>query len=317
MLPTYRVPRGPFGVVLNANAGRFHPRLAEGARAIAGDDHVFLTESPEHAEEVLGRCLEREYRTIFAGGGDGTVIDAVNVLDRLGGLEAEGRAVGVLRLGTGNALARHLGSTEPLKDLADYADGVIHKELPLRMVTAEGTLFPFGGLGNDAAVLNDYNTLKSRYAETALAPVFSKLTGYVVAGLAVTVPRYLRRPNPTVTITNIGGTAWRASASGEEIGEHVGQGEVLYHGPCSMVGAATTPIIGYGVRMFPHAERRQGRFHLWGVRSVDQGISLLTGVPAGARRKDGSWPPDSVMGRAEAAFERFEKQREDKDKAKD
>jgi predicted ATP-dependent protease len=62
---------------------------------------------------------------------------------------------------------------------------------------------------------------------------------------------------------------------------------------------------------------RQGRFHLWGVRSVDQGISLLTGVPAGARRKDGSWPPDSVMGRAEAAFERFEKQREDKDKAKD
>lgn len=263
MLSSYRVPRGPFGVVLNANAGRFSRRLAESVKAAAGEDHVFLTESEDHAREVLGRCLEREYRTVFAGGGDGTVIDAVNTLAGLGAWPGEGGpAVGVLRMGTGNALARHLGCTDPVKDVSDYAAGVIHRETPIRMVEAEGSVFPFAGLGHDAAVLNDYVEMKRRYAETALAPVFSKLTGYLVAGLGVTVPRYLRRSNPTVTLYNLGDAAWRAAPNGEEIGPHIPRGAVLYRGPCSMLGASTSPILGYGVRFFPHAERRPGRFHL-------------------------------------------------------
>jgi len=62
---------------------------------------------------------------------------------------------------------------------------------------------------------------------------------------------------------------------------------------------------------------KEGRFHLWAVGTIDQGIALLTGLPAGKRRKDGSWPEESVMGRVEAAMKRYEKQREDKDKAKD
>lgn len=39
---------------------------------------------------------------------------------------------------------------------------------------------------------------------------------------------------------------------------------------------------------------RDGKFHVWGVQSVDQGIELLTGVPAGERRADGSYPPGTV-----------------------
>ena len=38
------------------------------------------------------------------------------------------------------------------------------------MVTSEGTLFPFGGLGNDAAVLNDYNTLKRKTQKIDVEP---------------------------------------------------------------------------------------------------------------------------------------------------
>jgi predicted ATP-dependent protease len=41
---------------------------------------------------------------------------------------------------------------------------------------------------------------------------------------------------------------------------------------------------------------RDGRFHVWAVRTVDEGIELLTGRRAGRRRADGSYPPDSVHG---------------------
>ncbi len=37
-----------------------------------------------------------------------------------------------------------------------------------------------------------------------------------------------------------------------------------------------------------------GRFHVWAVSDIDQGIELLTGVPAGERQEDGSWPQGTV-----------------------
>ena len=41
---------------------------------------------------------------------------------------------------------------------------------------------------------------------------------------------------------------------------------------------------------------RRGDFHVWAVRTVDDGIELLTGRRAGRRRADGSYPSDSVHG---------------------
>jgi len=40
-----------------------------------------------------------------------------------------------------------------------------------------------------------------------------------------------------------------------------------------------------------------GRFQIHAVDSIDAGIELLTGVPAGERRADGSYPPDSIYGK--------------------
>jgi predicted ATP-dependent protease len=39
---------------------------------------------------------------------------------------------------------------------------------------------------------------------------------------------------------------------------------------------------------------REGRFHIWSVASIEQGIELLTGKKAGARRKDGTYPKGSI-----------------------
>jgi lon-related putative ATP-dependent protease len=50
---------------------------------------------------------------------------------------------------------------------------------------------------------------------------------------------------------------------------------------------------------------RAGRFHVWAVRTVDEGIELLTGLPAGRRRRDGTYPPESVHGRVAARLESY------------
>jgi predicted ATP-dependent protease len=46
-----------------------------------------------------------------------------------------------------------------------------------------------------------------------------------------------------------------------------------------------------------------GRFHVYAVRTIDEGIELLTGVEAGTRAPDGSFPPGSVNGRVEARLQ--------------
>jgi predicted ATP-dependent protease len=34
----------------------------------------------------------------------------------------------------------------------------------------------------------------------------------------------------------------------------------------------------------------EGRFHVWGIDTIDQGMALLTGQPAGERGDDGTYP---------------------------
>ena len=39
-----------------------------------------------------------------------------------------------------------------------------------------------------------------------------------------------------------------------------------------------------------------GKFHIWAVTNIDEGIEILTGVPAGQQRTDGTFPAKSVNG---------------------
>ena len=37
-----------------------------------------------------------------------------------------------------------------------------------------------------------------------------------------------------------------------------------------------------------------GRFHIYAVKTIDEGIEILTGTEAGAKQPDGSYPEDSI-----------------------
>ena len=132
----------------------------------------------------------------------------------------------------------------------------------MHMCEAEGTLFPFAGIGIDAAVLNDYNEIKKRAQGQWWQGAAKGLTGYLLAGYLKTVPNYLRRPAHRVRITNLGRPAFKIAPNGREIGKAIPTGGVIYEGMASAVCCGSMPYYGYGMKMFPHATRRAGRFQL-------------------------------------------------------
>jgi len=96
-------------------------------------------------------------------------------------------------------------------------------------------------------------------------------------------------------------------------------GSVNQHGQIQPIGSVNEKIEGFyavckakgltgrqGV-IIPEANRQnlmlkpevvtaveEGHFHIWSVASIDQGIEILTGLPAGERRDDGTWPEGTV-----------------------
>jgi lon-related putative ATP-dependent protease len=56
---------------------------------------------------------------------------------------------------------------------------------------------------------------------------------------------------------------------------------------------------------------RQGQFSIHSVTTIDEGIEILTGIPAGQREKDGKFPKDSINGRVEARLRSFAMARHD------
>jgi predicted ATP-dependent protease len=44
---------------------------------------------------------------------------------------------------------------------------------------------------------------------------------------------------------------------------------------------------------------KSGQFNIWAITTIDQGMEVLTGFPAGKQRRDGTWTPHSINDRVQ------------------
>jgi predicted ATP-dependent protease len=49
----------------------------------------------------------------------------------------------------------------------------------------------------------------------------------------------------------------------------------------------------------------KGLFHIYPVKSIDEGIEILTGVPAGVRKEDGAFDEETVNALVDAELQRL------------
>ncbi|MBA2544617.1 MAG: hypothetical protein H0V17_33550, partial [Deltaproteobacteria bacterium] len=145
--------------IVNGNArgvrGRMRTKLER-----AGPGKVRFTTSLDQAREVIRQEIALGRDLIVLGGGDGTVVMGLTLIgEACRGTGRPEPAVGVLRLGSGNAIADTVGaSDDPAADLVELMTGRARwRTVPL--VEVMGVRAPFVGMGVDAMLLEDNQTI--------------------------------------------------------------------------------------------------------------------------------------------------------------
>lgn len=254
-------------VVLNKNARGVTPRMIRRVSGLLEGRDLFVSESREHCRSIAEQLVAGGYQTVLFGGGDGTFVGCLNTL-----LTASARAgrplprLGVLRLGTGNALGYYLGISPPtlrgLKKELDRARAVDSQVRKLPLLKVDGLLTPFAGTGLDSQILEDYSLTTRTLDLLHLGQILGSPLRYALAVALCSIPRFIVRRLPQVEVVNIGGPAYAIGPDGQPDKTPLPRGTVLYRGPCTLAGGATIPCYGFNVRIFPFADLRADRFHL-------------------------------------------------------
>lgn len=139
-------------VIFNPLAGRGQgARLVADAKQALGPDYIWIpTQRAGHAVELAAEAA-KQYPTVIAFGGDGTVGDVVR------GIHGSRAILGILPVGTGNDVARNLRL--PL-DVTEAAR-VIHEGSVMSVDVGTVNGVPFinnAGTGFDARVMQTMNT---------------------------------------------------------------------------------------------------------------------------------------------------------------
>lgn len=250
-------------IILNGNAKRVNQRYADRLKAIAGPNcDVFMTTSMVHADFVVQSVVDEAYDLIITGGGDGTVLHTIDkALRRIEEKQLSYQPkFGVLRLGTGNAIAYHLGSEKPKDNLLQLHQAEIR---PLHLFSANGHRSTFGGFGWDARILADYDALKKHLGDNPItAPIMKTLAGYFAVAFGKTIPKLmLKREFQQLKVTNRGAVAYQLNPEGEVINEF-GPGETLFDGKTQVGCFGTIPYFGYRMKILPFATKCPGFIHL-------------------------------------------------------
>jgi diacylglycerol kinase family enzyme len=274
------IHRDRVAVVINGNAKDVTSELVDVLDQIIASGDLFVSRSLEEGREIATEIAARGYQTVLTGGGDGTfsqmVTAVVRACDDLGHPRPR---FGLLRLGTGNALAWVLGAQKHhrgvVADLARLRREGGHRDL--RLLEVEGTLAPFAGVGVDALALRHFNEVRDAIAKVPVLRRFGRgRFSYFIAIAGRTLPEVLVRSHTHMRVINEGEDAYRLGPSGQPEGEPIRRGEVLFEGLARAVTFASIPYWGFGSRIFPFAEDREDRFNLRVVNleSVDVALHI-------------------------------------------
>jgi diacylglycerol kinase family enzyme len=227
-------------------------------------------------EIAFGRDL------IVLGGGDGTVVMGLSLIaEACRGTGKPEPAIGILRLGSGNAIADTVGaSDDPVADLERLVAGAGRwKTIPL--IDVLGVRAPFVGMGVDAQLLEDHEAV-GRLVDRV--PGAKRLVGgatrYALSVALRSMPRFATTSRPLATVTNLGSPALEMTRVGPS-GRTIPTGTIMWKGNVTLVAGATIPFFGFGLKMFAFAGVHAGKFHL---RCGDAGLlEILRNTPAAFR----------------------------------
>jgi diacylglycerol kinase family enzyme len=257
-------------VIVNENARGVRQRVIDDLAELVPPHDLYLSRSLDHSRQIAAKVVERAYDTVLFGGGDGTFVQCLSdVAAEAGRREVALPSVGVLRLGTGNALADALGASRPT------LDGLIHdlgrarraqRARSLQLLDVDGKLTPFAGCGLDAQILDDFEKI-GRIVDQIAGPMAGAIGAAPRYALTVglrSTPRFVMKTLPEIEIINTGEPVypiyWRNGRILDD--EPIATGAVIWRGRASLASCSTIPNFGLGMRMFPWADAREGRFQL-------------------------------------------------------
>jgi diacylglycerol kinase family enzyme len=285
--------RSRVAVIVNRRARGARPEVVEHLERLVHPRDLFVSRDADHSRAIARTIVERRYDGVLFGGGDGTFVQCIS--DIAAEAESWGTplpGVGVLRLGTGNALAETLGASNPtLTGLA--ADlrraRTVDRPKTLPLLRTEGKLTPFAGCGLDAMILDDFHKLGAmldRVAGPLAARIGANERYAMTVGLR-SVPRFVLTRRPTVELVTTGDVAYRIDwRTGRVVDEEpLPPGTVLFRGPATLATATTIPYFGLRMKMFPFAQVRDGFFNVrCATSSAFEALSRLPWVWTGEYR---------------------------------
>lgn len=261
--------------VLNANAKSVNYRVIRRFKRVIPKRDLFLSQSFQHSEDILREICRRGYDHVFSGGGDGTFVNLINNLKQVAKKDGiiSVPSVGILRLGTGNAIASAVDAHNPGVDVRHIMMGGTVSTKPISMVEcACGTATPFASVGLDSEILNDYYHVKAKHLASPFKPIIHSVFGYFVAGFGRTFPRRLWSTKPHYRVVTNKPCKRISFHKGERFIEHFAAGETIFDGSALAISAGSIPYYGGGIKMFPFAGEEEGKVQLriaaMGLRSI-------------------------------------------------
>ena len=122
--------------LLNANAKNVNAKVIGKLASIIPFKDLFYCRNSEDSEHYIRKILKRGYGKVFSGGGDGTLVNIMNTIDRIAKIEniSNKPKLGILKLGTGNAMASELKSSKFEKDAKYIVSGGKYETVDLDFV---------------------------------------------------------------------------------------------------------------------------------------------------------------------------------------